>query len=305
MRCEPPAPSPRSISRHATPRVPASALLLVPLAVGALVMVRGGAPAARWGLHLGAGAIGLAAHAGVAALPRRVVERISLPGAAVGVGLVASTLFGAGIDGVRRWHELGPVRLHISALLAPLLLVFAAARMRSRPAVAHGVLVSLQVVHLLQPDAGQATALGAGAIVCALALGAGPLRYLWGAAYGASIAGAWLRPDPLLPAPFVEDIVGRAFALSPALGVLAVLSTVAIVAAPWAASRKEGSLAGHAGPAVPVALMACFAGSLIAPVFGELPVPLLGFGPSPVLGAFVGIAALRRSLDERAARAGQ
>lgn len=283
-------------------RVPAWALLLVPLAVGALVMVRGGAPTARWAVHLTAAALGLGLHAAILAIGPKTLERVSLFGAFVGIGLVASTLLSTGIDGVRRWHELGPVRLHLSALLAPSLLVFAATRMRSRPVVAHGTLVSLQAVHVLQPDAGQATALGAGAIVCTLALGPGPLRYLWVAAYGVSIAGAWLRPDPLLPAPFVEDIVGRAFAPSPALGVLAVLSTAALVAAPWVASRKEGSLAGHAGSAVPVVLMAHFAGSLLAPVFGEFPVPLLGFGPSPVLGAFVGIAALQTSLDERAAQ---
>ncbi len=282
-------------------RVPAWALLLVPIAVGALVMVRGGAPPARWAVHLTAAALGLGLHAAILATGRKTLERVSLLGALVGIGLVASTLLSPGIDGVRRWHDLGPVRLHISALLAPLLLVFAATRMRSRPVVAHGVLASLQVVHVLQPDAGQATALGAGAAVCALALGTGPLRYVSAAVYGVSIAGAWLRPDPLLPAPFVEDIVGRAFALSPALGVLAVLSTAALVAAPWGASSKEGSLAAHAGWTVSVALMAYFAGSLLAPVFGEFPVPLLGFGPSPVLGAFAGIAALRRSLDERAA----
>ena len=280
-------------------RAPAWALPLVPLAAGVLVMVRGGAPVARWGQHLGVGVIGLAAYAGVRAIPRRVVEKVSLPGAALGIALVGSTLVGTGIDGVRRWHELGPVRLHVSALLAPMLLVFAAGRMRSRPLVAHGVLASLQGVHVLQPDAGQATAFGVAAMVCTLALGGGASRAVWTGLYGISIAGAWLRPDPLGPAPFVEDIVGRAFALSWAAGALAAISMVALALAPCAVRRGKTRAEGDSW--LIATLGVYFAGSAIVPVFGEFPVPVLGFGPSPVLGAFVGLAALGRVLDSREA----
>lgn len=280
-------------------RAPAWALPLVPLVVGVVVMVLGGAPAARWGLHLGAGVMGLLAYAGAAAIPRRVVGKVAVPGAVVGIVLVASTLLVAGMEGVRRWHDLGPVKLHLSALLAPMLLVFAASRMRSRPLVAHAVLASLQVVHVLQPDAGQATAFGVAAMVCTVALGTGASRAVWTGLYGASIVGAWLRPDPLGPAPFVEDIVGRASVMSPLAGVLAAISLVALVAAPWALRRGEKRAERESWSIA--TLGAYLAASVIVPVFGEFPVPLLGFGLSPVLGAFAGLAALGRVLDSREA----
>jgi len=77
---------------------------------------------------------------------------------------VGGTLLADGIEGVRRWYELGPVRLHPSALVCPALLVAAARRLRERPGSVHALLLSVQLVHALQPDAGQATAFGLGAL---------------------------------------------------------------------------------------------------------------------------------------------
>ncbi len=253
-------------------------------------MVGGGAPAGRWGLHLATGVLGVLAFAAIGAIPEKVVDRVAVFAAVVGVGVIASTLLGTGIDGVRRWHDLGVVRLHPSALFGPPLLIFAASRISSRPLLAHVMLASIQVVHVLQPDAGQATAFGAGAI-CTFVAGGGRLRYAWMLAHAAVIVVAWLRPDPLGPAPFVEDIVGRAFGLGALFGVLSVLSLAPIVLCPWVVGHESDSLDEQA--VLPLSLSVYFAASLIVPALGEFPVPLLGFGPSPVLGAFFGLAALR------------
>ena len=272
-------------------RPPAWALLLIPLVTGALVMVGGGASSGRWGLHLATGVLGVLAFAAIGAIPEKVVGRVAVFAAVVGAGVIASTLLGTGIEGVRRWHDLGVVRLHPSALFGPPLLIFAAKRMSSRPLLAHVTLASVQVVHVLQPDAGQATAFGAGAIVCTLVAGRGRLRYAWVFAHVAAITVAWLRPDPLAPAPFVEDVIGRAFALGPLFGVLSVLSLAPIVLCPWVVGDESDSL--DKQPVLPLSLTVYFVASLIVPALGEFPVPLLGFGASPTLGAFFGLAALR------------
>ena len=235
--------------------------------------------------------IGLAAYAAVAAARVRVPESGALVAALLAVAAVASTVLTDGIAGVSRWLELGPLRIHPSAVLAPSLLVFAAVHASTRPKRAHLVMAMLQAVHVLQPDAGQATALGAGAVVVTLGGAPGPLRTGGALVYGLSIAAAWLRPDPLPPAPFVEDIVWRAFTLAPALGVLAVLSLLASTAAPLASGRR----ASRPAPVLAQrALVAYFAGALLATALGEFPVPLLGLGPSPTVGAFLGLAALQR-----------
>jgi len=270
----------------------------VPVVVGALVMIGGRAPLARWGGHLGAGAVGIALYVALVktAVRGSLPRSISTWSAAVAWCLVASTLLSSGLDGVHRWQELGAIRVHPSQLLAPVLLVFAA-RQRGRFLVrAHVVLLGLQAVHLLQPDAGQATAVGAGAAGFVLSMSGPRWRYLLAFTYLATAAVTWLRFDPLLPAPYVEDIVGRAFALTPAAGVAAALSLALLVVAPL----LDGRLEPESRPAV-VALVGYFFGSLVAVRFGQFPVPLLGFAPSATLGAFAGFAALTAGRASRPA----
>jgi hypothetical protein len=272
-------------------------LLLFPVAVGALVMVGGGASASRWGLHLVAALFGLVAHAAVVTLPPRPTARISYALGAAALVALAGTLAATGLDGVHRWYAIGALRLHPSALLTPMLVVLACDLSRAHPLRAQALLAALQAVHLAQPDAGQASAAGAAALVLSLTSLAGHARVVAALAHLACVGVAWAMPDPLPPAPFVEDIVARALALGLPTAAAAVLSLGALVASPFARPR------GDVGP-TEGALAACFAASIVATTVGEFPVPLLGYGPSPVVGAFLGLAALRR-LRESATGAGR
>lgn len=208
----------------------------------------------------------------------------------VGVGLVGSTLLAADIDGVTRWHLVGPLRLHCSALLTPILIVVAARTVRARPIAAGVMLTACQLVHLAQPDAGQATALGVAAAWVLLTGATSPVARGLGIASAACSALVWLRPDPLPPAPFVEDIVAVAFRVTPLLGVLSLLSMLPIALAPLTIAPAH-----TAEPTVNTArtgLALYLMGTIVVPYFGEFPVPLLGFGPSPIVGGFLGLAAL-------------
>jgi cell division protein FtsW (lipid II flippase) len=264
--------------------------LCLPILVGVTVMVFGGAPLARWGTHLAAAVLGLAVYAAVTSVRRRV------PGMGVGVALlafaaVASTLLSTGIDGVQRWHEVGPLRVHPSALFAPLVLMVGAGRVLRRRVAVHASLLGLQAVHFLQPDAGQATALACGAIAFVLADGQQRQRALLVLTYLISAAATWARFDPLPPAAFVEDIVARSFSLAPALGVVALVSLLLLVASPLLAEQTRRSR-----PAA-IALSAYLAAAILVVCVGEYPVPLLGFGTSPTLGAFLALAVLRLVAD--------
>lgn len=277
--------------------LPAWPCLCLPVLVGVVVMVLGGAPIARWGTHLAAALLGLATYAALTSVRRRV------QGIGVGVALlaffaVASTLLSSGIDGVQRWHELGPLRVHPSALLAPLVLVVGAGRVLRQRIAVHASLLGLQAVHFLQPDAGQATALACGTIAFVLADGQQRQRALLVLSYLTSAAATWARFDPLPPATFVEDIVARSFALALGWGVVATVSLLLLVAGPQLGEQTRRSR-----PAA-IALSAYLAAAILVVGVGEYPVPLLGFGTSPTLGAFLALAALRLVSSNRPASEG-
>ncbi len=249
-------------------------------------MVFGGAPLARWGTHLAAAVLGLAAYAALTSV-RRGVSSLGVGVTLFAFAAVASTLLSTGIDGVQRWHQLGPLRVHPSTLLAPLVLVVGAGRVLRGRVAAHVSLLGLQGVHFLQPDAGQATALACGAIAFVLVDRQHRQRTLLVLTYLISAAATWARFDPLPPAAFVEDIVVRSFALAPALGVVALVSLLLLVTSPLLAEQTPRSR-----PAA-IALSAYLVAATLVVCVGEYPVPLLGFGTSPTLGAFLALAALR------------
>ncbi len=271
-------------------------ILAIPVAMGIWVMLVGHAPMMRIGIQLLACLLGLIVYKIAVSSRLRLTPSVSTILILVGLAVLSSTLLTPGIDQVRRWHSLGGLRLHPSAILAPLLLLQAESRISTHPWQAHGLLLFAQVLHVLQPDAGQASALGAGALVLTF-VGHRRLapRITLILLYLASIAAAWLRPDSLPPAPFVEDIVPRAFSYSVILGILTFCSLIPFILSPFLTAHSR-PFSPPLRPA-PFALSAYFAVSAAATLFGEFPVPLVGFGASPILGAYLGLAALERRLS--------
>ena len=142
------------------------------------------------------------------------------PGRVLGAGLVlvvAAFPF-ASTGGVHRWWLLGPVRVHASALCAPLVMVAVVRlwRLRRWRAAAAGA-AAIQALHVLQPDAGQATAVGLALAVAAVGLvGRAPRERerdlgvgLAAVAAGAGAALAWLRLDGSLGTPAVRRADSR------------------------------------------------------------------------------------------------
>jgi cell division protein FtsW (lipid II flippase) len=170
-------------------------LLFVPVLVGFAVMLAGGAPLARWGVHVAAALLGWFAYLIIQQLPGDGAWMGSRWLPIVGVGLVGSTLLAADIDGVNRWHLVGPLRLHFSALLTPVLVVVAAGAVRVRPIATGVMLTACQLVHLAQPDAGQATALGAAGAWVLMKGTTSPVARGQGIASAAAGAIVWMRPD--------------------------------------------------------------------------------------------------------------
>ena len=261
-------------------------LSLATVGIGCAVAAAHGVGTGSWARNLGAWSVGAVAAWVLAARTSRLSGFLLIAPAAVAV-----TLLNPGQQGVHRWIDVGPVHLNAAAMLLPAAVVaLATAGGRGWSWLAAAGMLALLV---LQPDASQAAALGAGMIVVLASLRAPVLLRVGGAAaIGLAVAATCMRPDPLAPVPEVEGIIGLAWASSPVLGAVA----VALLAV---TSLFPLRLAGRSRPFTPaLALTACCAVQALAPAFGAFPVPLVGMGMSPVLGFWLGagaLAAARRS----------
>ncbi len=286
-----------STSRVSAPCVPVlarwSPLLPLPaILLGVLVMRAHGVSPAVWGQNAAVGFLGVLASAVPlrARLPERVRE---LPlGALCALGVLLATFVSGGIEGVHRWVALGPVRLHGAAIVLPMALVsldrlLAAGRVRGAAALA-GALLGLLV---LQPDAAQATAFSAAALVSLQRARASSVqRWLAGAVLVAGTGAAWLRPDPLGAVPHVEGIVGLAASLGPASWAAALVA-LWLVPLPFFIAWRLRAGAGDSHAALMLGVYVV--GTLVAPLLGDFPVPLMGYGVSPLLGYFGALAWVR------------
>ena len=223
--------------------------------------------------------------AGLAALGRERLRAAAPLSSAMALLLLAAPLAGQGLEGVRRWIDLGPVRVHASSLASPVLLAGAAALLpRGRGSWSVALLLAAQALHVLHPDAGQATALAAGAAaLLATATSSSAWRVAGSIALAASIAPPWAQRDPLPALPAVEGIVRLAAERVPGAGLIAV-SLLVLIPAGLALAARSTRNADSFSHATSVALTAYAAAALTAPVLGNFPVPVMGFGVSPILG---------------------
>ncbi|HEU0012708.1 MAG TPA: hypothetical protein VFQ45_03455 [Longimicrobium sp.] len=262
-------------------------LSLAAVALGCAVAAAHGVPAGSWARNLAAWGAGAAAAWMVAARTPRLSAFLLIAPAAL-----AATLLNPGQEGVHRWIDAGPLHVNAAAVVLPAAVV-ALAALGDRGwswAVAAGMLGVL----VLQPDASQAAALGAAMIVVLASLRAPALVRAGGAgATVLAVAAAFMRPDPLVPVPEVEGIIGLAWAWSPAAAVAAVAALAATALFPLRS-------AGGGRPSTPaLALAACCTVQAAAPAFGAFPVPLVGVGMSAVLGFWLGAGALAAASDSK------
>ncbi|WP_246357295.1 hypothetical protein [Pyxidicoccus fallax] len=282
------------------------ALLPLPaILLGAYVTSRSGTSAKAFAVNGAAVVLGTAMTVAVGRLSDATLRRVSV----VAVLLTASTLLFTGLDGVRRWMELGPVRLHASSVFAPWVLVAISASLHRRFALSVVLALAMSAIHVAQPDAGQGTAFALAAVTL-LARARSipwPRRALGCAGVLALGLAAWFRVDPLHAVPHVERIVHLAAAQGPVLGALAVLSLALLfVPSVWTATRAPTSDA--PGAMLSVSLAVYLAVTVLVTELGNFPVPVLGAGAGAVLGwyAMTGmlVASWRHSSHREASHLG-
>lgn len=253
-------------------------LSLLTVAAGCVIAAANGVSTGSWARNLVSWIVGAGAAWLVARRPGAL--RWFLLAAPVAL---AATLLNAPQDGVHRWIDLGPLHINAAAVLLPATAVALAAHSGWRWGwLAAGATLCLLV---LQPDASQATAFGAAMIVVLMTMRvSGALRAGGMIAVAAAIAAAWLRPDPLLPVPEVEEILQLAWRWSPLMAIVAAGLLAATVLVPLRTAARTRT----AG----ITLAVFCAGVALAPALGAFPVPLVGVGMSAVLGFWLGAGAL-------------
>jgi hypothetical protein len=207
-----------------------------------------------------------------------------------GAILVGITLLSPGLDGVHRWITLGPVRLNVSSVVCPWLLAGVHVQARRSAGLALAMLAALVLLHALQPDAAQATALAlAGIILILRDLSAAPRMRAVSVVLVLSLTGlAWSRPDPLPALTHVERVL--ALALSQGAGfAFAAMASLALLMAPMLIAVARG---GASSP-LALAFAVYFLGTVVGTWCGNYPVPVMGAGAGPVLGWYAMLAYLR------------
>ena len=264
------------------------------LVVGALVMRHEGIATAQWGLNLLVGGVTLLVCALWPSRPGNPV-RHPLRLSALGLAFLAATFVHAGLMGVHRWIQLGPLAMYAGAIALPMVLVAAGELLRGSPRhVNWGVLLITATAGVLaaQPDAAQASGLAAGVAFWVLAF-PGLIRERAATLGFVLLIGlvgvSWFRHDPLVPVPHVEGILLMARNAGMPWLVAATVS-LALLPLPF--------FVGGGGPNAPTAraLGGYIALCILVALVRNYPFPFLGFGVAPIIGYFIALrAALRPS----------
>ena len=270
-----------------------SALLLICAPVPALILgvltmrhldVRRGA----WSLNLAAGVVGVLLFATITYWPSRANRRAWYTTTIGSLAAILATFASRGLEGVHRWVSFGGFGLHVSAIVAPVLIASVATAPDRYLAVAVAAAAALLLA--VQPDAAQATSFAA---ACGVILVRDPRlgrreRIFGLVALLVCSVVALGREDPLRPVRHVEGIVEAVGARGPAWMLLAGLSLLLLPMpyfVTWARRRHDLAIA----LSVYVTLVT------VAPMWGTFPVPIMGYGISPILGYFIALALCVRS----------
>lgn len=263
-----------------------AALSFVAVASGCIAVALDGASAGLWLRNLAAWGVGAILALAVSLFASPMFARVMI--FAAPVGLLAS-LASPGQMGVHRWLDVGPVQTNAAALLLPVFVVTIAYFVHEARWIWFAYALCAAAL-ILQPDASQATALSAAGLVIVVRLPVARVLRISAVVlilFGAVVA--WLRPDPLTPVAEVEGVIGLAYAVSPLIATVAVVSLGAATLVPMMiAARPESSVVRTAS----LALSTYFVLSALTTLFGAFPVSLVGISMSPVVGFWLGVGLL-------------
>jgi hypothetical protein len=252
------------VSARAFDRWRLTLALAIPSVGGLAYLAAFGAPTRLIAVNAGALAVGLI-WVMFGRLPEGQRARLALGGGATLV-LFVPLLTGPIVGGVARWLPAGPVSLHSSALLLPLITVIAARERAWGPAL----LALAGAALALQPDAAALAGLAAAGVVLA-AIHRSPAFALVTAS-SAALALFTFNAGTLEPQVFTEGVLAQVAAQSWLAA--AALGAALFLLPLWLLPIREETR--------PLAALLVALGAMA--VIAPFPFPLIGYGAAPILG---------------------
>lgn len=269
------------------PRTAGLACALAATGLGAVFMTLAGAPVAYPLLNGAALLLGLIGLAALGLAERRGHLAAGPIVLALGLAVLATSLWGLEATGVRRWANLGGLVVQPSLVAVPLMLALFA---RGRDAASTLGMVAAAVALALQPDRGVAGPLVAALAVLSIAR-PGRATVVAVAAAGIAFVVTLMRPDASPAVPFVDRILHTAVEAGWAAGAAVLLGSALLVLPAVTARRPNAAM---------LSFGALWAGLIAAAALANHPTPVVGYGGSAILGYLLSLMALPRGLSDSA-----
>lgn len=193
------------------------------------------------------------------------------------------TFINSGIEGVHRWVSLGPIRLYISVIVLPIIIINLWNLLRKgNLMIATVSIICVSIILTLQPDASMMSAFSISSIILLWnKIKKLPLSLLI-VFLGSLTIFTWVFLDGLAPVAYVEGIFKLVSDMGIIWFILGVISlTVMIIPFLIFPPKKNKILS--------ICFGTYFIIILISTVFGNFPIPLMGYGVSPIIGYFISI----------------
>jgi cell division protein FtsW (lipid II flippase) len=203
------------------------------------------------------------------------------------------TYIDGGVGGVHRWISIGPIRLYVSSIILPILIIQLGMLFSVKnELLAIVITIIISIMLFFQPDASQLTAFVVPMIIIIISkVKRSGLRHIVTLLLVSLIILSWIFLDSLPPVPYVEEIVKMVSSMGMFWFILGIAS-LAMLPLPYIL------LAPKSHKLVSRCVGLYFILVIISTWFGNFPVPLMGFGVSPIIGYFAAITWLIKNKSD-------
>lgn len=198
--------------------------------------------------------------------------------------LYVLTFIDPGMDDVHRWLSLGPIRLYISSIFAPILIIELWTLLKNNnESLVAVITIIVAILLVLQPDASQLTAFAIPMIIILFSKINNRILscFIIGILISLIIT-SWIFLDSLPAVIYVEEIVGLVMGMGLIWSILGIISLI-ILPMPFLFLSKMNERI------LSKCLGLYFVILIITTFFGNFPVPLMGYGISPIIGYLMAI----------------
>lgn len=210
----------------------------------------------------------------------------------ISVMFLFTTFINSGVENVHRWIAIGPIKVHVAAIVLPIIIINLWKLLQSKSWWFSGIIViCVSVILVLQPDASMVTAFVISMIILLWNTTNNIYRYFIVVLLNGLIIFSWIFLDGLAPVAYVEGIISLVASMGMIWLILGIISLMILPLPFLFFPPKEHKL-------LSLSIGVYFIVILISNLFGNFPVPLMGYGVSPIIGYFISITwFVKRKVD--------